>query len=808
MSGGGSDDRPPPQWPTGGEFLLSLLRNPAGPNHQRPPHHHGDNNRYGPPSAQHHLFPSQPAPLDPAVAAVGPAIIPSGGRDRVSPPWPPHGVSPPSQQPPPHLIYPHLFTAPPPGPEPNQPFVPPSGDLRGGDSGRTWFNEVRLPHQFRQGDSGSLGLSPVDGITNERLGFFGERERQARLLGAHNRDHVNSHQERRMLGLQGSSSTDIGFSIPPGYRRQNEGDSLECENQILGNVQRMRSAVAEDRVHVNSGPDLLNLHPESRKFSFQGSSSMDKVVSNPLGHLHRNEDHSREWENQIFGNVHRAGSAAAVDRVNGGRGEREFGSRRTGHSFEGSGEKGGSLPRNTRRERSDEDSVHGNGSGDLHLIQQLDRPGLAAGRVVHSAFPGRAEFPVEVAEDVSRKNIAGQHEKEDLHDLEEKYNDMTVGKDEADPTHDKNQIRHLRDKDFRSDPRGQHILSQKARTYKRFMQCRLDIGWLCNPLLAIYESLIPTEEEKVKQKQLLALLEKLVNKEWPEARLYIYGSCGNSFGVRNSDIDVCLEIQSGDIDKSELLLKLADILQSDNLQDVKALTRARVPIVKLMDPVTGISCDICVNNMLAVVNTKLLRDYAQIDVRLRQLAYIVKHWAKSRAVNETYQGTLSSYAYVLMCIHFLQQRRPPILPCLQELDTTYSVIVDDVRCAYFDQVEKLINFGTRNKENIAQLVWSFFHYWAYQHDYTNTVISVRTGHLLSKQSKDWTRRIGNDRHLICIEDPFDTSHDLGRVVDKFSIRVLREEFERAAHIMQHDPNPCATLFEPFKSPSSSEQPLG
>ena len=79
-------------------------------------------------------------------------------------------------------------------------------------------------------------------------------------------------------------------------------------------------------------------------------------------------------------------------------------------------------------------------------------------------------------------------------------------------------------------------------------------------------------------------------------------------------------------------------------QILQALTRARVPIVKLMDLDTGLSCDICVNNLLAVVNTKLLRDYAQIDQRLRQLAFIVKHWAKSRRVNVTYQGTLSSYS--------------------------------------------------------------------------------------------------------------------------------------------------------------------
>jgi hypothetical protein len=43
----------------------------------------------------------------------------------------------------------------------------------------------------------------------------------------------------------------------------------------------------------------------------------------------------------------------------------------------------------------------------------------------------------------------------------------------------------------------------------------------------------------------------------------------------------------------------------------------------------------------------------------------------------------------------------------------------------------------------------------------------------SKEEKNWTRRIGNERHLICIEDPFETSHDLGRVVDRHSIRVRR-----------------------------------
>ena len=67
----------------------------------------------------------------------------------------------------------------------------------------------------------------------------------------------------------------------------------------------------------------------------------------------------------------------------------------------------------------------------------------------------------------------------------------------------------------------------------------------------------------------------------------------------------------------------------------------------------------------------------------------------------------------------------------------------------------------------------------------------------SKDEKDWTRRIGNERHLICIEDPFEITHDLGRVVDRQSIRVLRDEFKRAARILRQDRSPAVALFEPF-----------
>ncbi len=59
--------------------------------------------------------------------------------------------------------------------------------------------------------------------------------------------------------------------------------------------------------------------------------------------------------------------------------------------------------------------------------------------------------------------------------------------------------------------------------------------------------------------------------------------------------------------------------------------------------------DITVNNILAIVNTKLLADYVSIDDRLLQLCYVIKHWAKRRQVN-----IAKTFCHLWLCTFFLQ----------------------------------------------------------------------------------------------------------------------------------------------------------
>jgi hypothetical protein len=272
--------------------------------------------------------------------------------------------------------------------------------------------------------------------------------------------------------------------------------------------------------------------------------------------------------------------------------------------------------------------------------------------------------------------------------------------------------------------------------------------------------------------------------------------------------------------------------------------------------------DVGFDNLLAVHNTRLLRTYSRIDPRFRQMVMIVKHWAKQRSINDTYSGTLSSYAYVVMVVHFLQYAcEPPILPCLQRLppDGRNEILLtvggnsdetdrqqQQMFNIYFledlDQLDRWWPWRGRNHTSIGRLLYLFFHYWSYEFDYKNSVASIRTGGLMTKDEKNWVplleqqsaakkeeegavevgkssqsdppaleqemlpsategadqKQNGDDkqqtepatvkkerlqRYWVCIEDPFECTHNLGRPVGRDSLYFIRGEFLKACGIL-------------------------
>eukprot|EP00871_Galdieria_phlegrea_P000326 jgi/Galph1/1294/GphlegSOOS_G6122.1 len=187
--------------------------------------------------------------------------------------------------------------------------------------------------------------------------------------------------------------------------------------------------------------------------------------------------------------------------------------------------------------------------------------------------------------------------------------------------------------------------------------------------LYVYQRIKPTMEESVRKASLFRHLFKLCQNEWKNCDLWMFGSSINSFGLRSGDLDMCLTVPARDaihrvtgelLEERHIVNRLGVILRQAKMENVECRIRARVPIVKFHDPLTNLSVDVCINNKLARHNSALLRTYIPWILEFRSW-----YWAKCRGINQPFTGTLSSYAYILLLVQYLQIRKRPLLPCLQ-----------------------------------------------------------------------------------------------------------------------------------------------
>ncbi|KAF2231606.1 PAP/OAS1 substrate-binding domain-containing protein [Viridothelium virens] len=232
----------------------------------------------------------------------------------------------------------------------------------------------------------------------------------------------------------------------------------------------------------------------------------------------------------------------------------------------------------------------------------------------------------------------------------------------------------------------------------------------------------------------------------------------------------------------------------------------------------GITADINFSNTLVMQNTHLLRCYCLCDERVRLMVLFIKAWVGRRKINSAYSGTLSSYGYVLMVLHFLVNiAKPSVVPNLQ---TAWYLQSDDKKAAthhselwlkhydirFFrdtDEIRRLASQGrlTQNVDPLPVLLRNFFHYYAKQGAgvpeggflWRSEVLSLRTpGGLLTKEEKEWTfatteivnDRVVRQRYLFAIEDPFEVEHNVARVVTHNGLVAIRDEFRRAWDILE------------------------
>ncbi|KAI0173835.1 hypothetical protein BJ166DRAFT_130065 [Pestalotiopsis sp. NC0098] len=301
---------------------------------------------------------------------------------------------------------------------------------------------------------------------------------------------------------------------------------------------------------------------------------------------------------------------------------------------------------------------------------------------------------------------------------------------------------------------------------------------LTTDMRELYDRLKPTAAVEEKRLKLVQKLEQLLNNAWPgyDIRVNLFGSSGNMLCTDDSDVDICIETSWKELDKP--ICKLAELLANNGMQKVVCVSSAKVPIVKVWDPELELACDMNVNNTLALENTRMIRTYIEIDPRVRPLAMIIKHWTRSRMINDAaFGGTLSSYTWICMIIAFLQLRQPPVVPALHQRPHLKRGKKEADIAPFGDDLDRLRGFGEPNKSTVGELLFEFFRFYAHEFDYDSSALSVRLGKLMSKaERKNWVLAINN---RLCVEEPFNTMRNLGNTADDTSFRGIHLELRRA-----------------------------
>jgi terminal uridylyltransferase len=203
----------------------------------------------------------------------------------------------------------------------------------------------------------------------------------------------------------------------------------------------------------------------------------------------------------------------------------------------------------------------------------------------------------------------------------------------------------------------------------------------------------------------------------------------------------------------------------------------------------------------------------------------VKAWAKARGINSAPQGTLNSFGYSVLVLHFLQRVEPPILPVLTSpllqlrgrarqralaaglpaelsLPGHFLRSMSGVQFEYHLHAARILEgWGSDNPASVAELFASFFEYYA-AFDFEQRVVpAFAPGEPLIKDEVEFYTNQGS---ALCLQDPLDPHDNVSRNVGTSAAERIRGELSRA-HRLVCEVGLKSVLTEICQAPSKNQR---
>jgi hypothetical protein len=369
----------------------------------------------------------------------------------------------------------------------------------------------------------------------------------------------------------------------------------------------------------------------------------------------------------------------------------------------------------------------------------------------------------------------------------------------------------------------------------------------------LLKKITPTPEGDAVVAQLARVVKRHISAVMPEAEVSGFATGnfmlgGTAFGVAVPEVDVIINVSpqaligrmqdrwaEGRFSVAKLdtrkLQKSAIRACTDRLVGFggfkfrRSTFRGQEPKVILIAPAAlgfcehAIPISVSVNAVTPLYNAALLAECGQIEARAKSLVLLVKRWAKDRGLCHAAQGHLSTYAWTLLSIYFLQvagDEQGPLLPSLEGFKATKALLsrsgaVAGGQVATGSPPAKLAQTTDGSeRQSVAELFQSFLRFYGTPggFDWRNEAVSVR-------QAKRAPPGLRLPLHIALsedgstsevapsIEDPFDVARNLSSSMSVGTLTRLREEFQRAIKLCDEGAS-LTQLLEPWAPPGPEE----
>ncbi|KAI3832430.1 hypothetical protein MKX03_020664 [Papaver bracteatum] len=273
----------------------------------------------------------------------------------------------------------------------------------------------------------------------------------------------------------------------------------------------------------------------------------------------------------------------------------------------------------------------------------------------------------------------------------------------------------------------------------------------------------PTEEDVTARTRVIDELQAIVNQSavpYSSATVNPFGSYICNLYTRWGDLDISIQIQDP-LRRSTALKHLREAVTRRN-----TFRNARIPLLVVeSNNHNNITCDISINNYAGVFKS----------------IFLGWEWAKSEGINNSRDGTFTSYALSLLVIFHFQTCEPPVLPPLKELHTGEIVAgrrflsfdLQDLRNQMTANVEKFKRERLTNTISLSELFVSFFQKFSTIEMEKDTYLCTYTGKW--EQSRGGFLSL-SERSMLHIEDPFARLENAAWGV--YDTRKISEAFQK------------------------------